>query len=156
MKTYLIDVQGQVTPCCSRSHIAYRFFLPRPGGKLCVDFAYGPKNLEDREKAKTLIEESVGLYVEEEFQEQAKARWESHLPLKNLITVSVDAPDGHRGAAHRHDPEQHLVISRDEASPGLEHGELFKGLWEVTLSVHAIVTDGCAYSLQIWQEEGDA
>ncbi|ANS73903.1 hypothetical protein AWM70_04380 [Paenibacillus yonginensis] len=153
MRTLLLDVQGKAAPCCSKSHIAYRFFLPRPGGRLLLDFAYGPNNLEDPVKAKALIEESLRTYVEEELQDQAKARWESYLPLKNLITVSVDGPGGHRGAAHRHDPEQHLFLSRNEASPGLEHGELRQGMWEVTLSLHAILTDWCAYSLQIWQEE---
>lgn len=153
MKTVFVDVLCKVTPACSKSHISYRFFLTSAGGRLGINFAYRPKQLEDIEKAKALIERSIDLYFEEETIEQAKVRYTSYLPLNNLLTVSVDGPDGHRGAAHRHDPEQFLYLSNNEASPGLVCGEIVKGMWEVTLSLHAVVTDYCEYSLQIWQEE---
>lgn len=153
MKTVVVDVLSKVTPACSKSHITYRFFLTSAGGRLGIKFAYRPKQLEDLEKAKALIDRSIELYYETETQEQAKARFESYLPLNNLITVSVDGPNGHRGAAHRHDPEQFLYLSPNEASPGLVCGDIMKGMWEVTLSLHAVVTGYCEYSLQIWQEE---
>lgn len=156
MSHLIVNVQGQVTPECSKSHIAYRFFLAKSGGRLGIDFAYSPKNLEDAGKAKMLIEQGMELYVEAEFREQAKSKWQSHLPLKNLITVSVDDPAAHRGAAHRPDPEQHLFISKLESSPGLNSGALQTGMWTVTLSLHAIVTDDCRYSLQIWHEEEES
>ncbi|MNC16287.1 hypothetical protein D3C76_151100 [compost metagenome] len=153
MRTVIVDVLGKVTPACSKSHISYRFFLTSTGGRLGIQFSYGPKQLEDLEKAKALIERSIYLYFEDEAIGQAKAHWKSYLPLNNLITVSVDGPDGHRGAAHRHDPEQFLYLSQNEASPGLVCGDIVEGVWEVTLSLHAVVTDSCEYSLQIWQEE---
>ncbi|GIO54784.1 hypothetical protein [Paenibacillus cineris] len=153
MNTLLVNVQGAVTPECSKTHIAYRFFLAKTGGRMKIDFSYNPKNLEDGAKAKMLIEQGLDRYVEDELREQAKSKWQSHLPLKNLITLSVDDPSGHRGAAHRHDPEQHLFISGLESSPGLSKGALQAGMWTVTLSLHAVVTDDCRYSLQIWHEE---
>ncbi|MEC0171112.1 hypothetical protein [Paenibacillus graminis] len=153
MKTAILDARGRVTPASSKSHIIHRFFLTSAGGRLGIDFSYGPKQLEDLEKARTLIERSIDLYFEEEAMAQAKAHFKSYLPLNNLITVSVDSPHGHLGAAHRHDPEQFLHVSRHEASPGLVSGDIVAGMWEVTLSLHAIVTDYCEYSLQIWQEE---
>jgi hypothetical protein len=153
MKQKILDVQGQVTPVCSRSHISYKFHLSEPGGKLWIGFTYRPKNLEDREQAKTMIFESIGKYTEPNQRERVQTKWESFLPLKNLITVSVDDPDRHRGAGHRHDPEQLLFLSEHDASPGLVSGRIPAGMWGVTLSLHAIVTDSCHYSLQIWQEE---
>jgi hypothetical protein len=153
MKSVLVEVQGKVTPGCSKSHIAYRFFVADGGGGLGIHFAYSPKNLEDREQARFLIEQGIDAYFEAGSVEQAKARWESHLPLKNLITVSVDDPNEHRGAAHRPDREQHLFLSSEAASPGLVQGDILPGMWAVTLSLHAIVTNYCDYTLQIWQEE---
>lgn len=153
MRTLLVNVQGGVTRECSKSHIAYKFFLAQSRGRLGIDFAYSPKNLEDTGKAKTLIEQGLKLYVEDEFRELAKSKWQSYLPLKNLITLSVDDPTGHRGAAHRPDPEQHLFISELESSPGLNRVDLQAGQWTVTLSLHAVVSDDCHYSLQIWHEE---
>lgn len=153
MSVLLVNAKGVVTPECSRTHIAYRFFLGRAGGRLEIRFAYTPKNLEDEAKAKELIERALEEYTEDGYREQAKSKWQSHLPLKNLMTVSVDDPHRHRGAAHRPDPQQRLFISDGQASPGLVGGALPAGMWEVTLSLHAIVTDSCEYLLQIWQEE---
>ncbi|MFD0694683.1 hypothetical protein ACFQZT_11315 [Paenibacillus sp. GCM10027628] len=153
MRSMKIDVQGQVTPLCSKSHISYKFPVREPGGKLWISFAYAPKNLADREQSKALIEASIGKYTEPEQRDRLQAKWESFLPLKNLITISVDDPERHRGAGHRHDPEQLLLLSEPEASPGLVSGPMPSGMWEVTLSLHAIVMENCQYTLQIWHEE---
>jgi hypothetical protein len=153
MRRIILDVQGQVTPVCSKIHISYKFHLGQPGGKLVISFAYGPKNLEDPEQAKTMIFESIDKYTELDQRERLQAKWESFLPLKNLVTISVDDPKRHRGAGHRHDPEQLLFLSKEEASPGLVSGEILTGMWEVMLSLHAIVTDNCRYTLHICQEE---
>lgn len=153
MNQLILDVQGIVHPNSSKTHISYRFHLGTQGGKLRIHFAYEPKNLEDQEQSKTMIFESINKYTEPNQRERIQAKWESFLPLKNLITVSVDDPERHRGAGHRHDPEQLLVISELEASPGFVSGKMLAGMWHVTLSLHAIVTESCRYTLQIHQEE---
>ncbi|QHW31154.1 hypothetical protein GZH47_09995 [Paenibacillus rhizovicinus] len=152
-KRLVLEAEGLVKPVCSKTHIAYSFHLDRRGGKLWIDFAYEPKNLEDREQSLPLIAAGVEKYTEPAQRERLMEKWESFLPLKNLITVSVDDPDRHRGAGHRHDPEQLLFIGGREASPGFSGGELIEGLWRVTLSLHAIVTDDCRYRLRIHHEE---
>lgn len=153
MKKIVLDVQGQVTPDCSKSHISYKFPLQEPIGKLCVHLAYEPKNMEDVDKAKAIIMQSIDKYVELENRERIQAKWQSFLPLKNLLTLSIDDPERHRGAGHRHDPEQFLFLSESKASPGFVSGRIPPGMWEVTLSMHAVVTKSCRYMLQIWQEE---
>ncbi|NOU71858.1 hypothetical protein GC098_10575 [Paenibacillus sp. LMG 31458] len=153
MNQLILDVQGIVHPNASKTHISYRFHLGTHGGKLRIHFAYEPKNLDDREQSKTMIFESINKYTEPNQRERIQAKWESFLPLKNLITVSVDDPERHRGAGHRHDPEQLLVISELESSPGFVSGKMLTGMWHVTLSLHAIVTESCRYTLQIHQEE---
>lgn len=153
MRRLVLDAEGRVQPVCSKTHIAYSFHLDKPGGKLWIDFAYEPKNLEDREQSRALIAAGVEKYTEPAQRELVMDRWESFLPLKNLITVSVDDPMRHRGAGHRHDPEQQLFIGDQEASPGFAGGELIEGLWRVTLSLHAIVTNDCRYRLRIHHEE---
>jgi hypothetical protein len=153
MKRSVLEVEGQVTPVCSKTHISYKFNLGQPGGKLWISFAYEPKHLEDRDQARTMIIESIDKYTEADQRERIQAKWETFLPLKNLITVSVDDPEGHRGAGHRHDPEQLLYLSEDAASPGLVRGRILPGMWVVTLSIHAIITNSCRYKLLLHQEE---
>ncbi|AZN41415.1 hypothetical protein [Paenibacillus albus] len=153
MKRLVLEAEGQVSPVCSRTHIAYSFHLDRQGGKFLIDFAYEPKNLDDREQAHSMIVDGIDKYTESAQRDRMLERWESFLPLKNLITVSVDDPKRHRGAGHRHDPEQQLFISGQDASPGFVNGELNEGLWRITLSLHAIVTESCRYRLRIYHEE---
>lgn len=149
----LIDVKGQVTPVSTRSHITYSFDLRKPAGELKIRFSYHPKRLEDLERSKEIILEGLEKYTISASPKLDEAKWEAFVPLTNLITLSVDDPNGHRGAGHRHDPEQLLYLSEYGASPGFVSGRLIEGMWSVTLSLHGIVTDLCSYELQIWKEE---
>jgi hypothetical protein len=144
----LLDVKGQVQPICSKSHISYWFELPEGAERLNIQFAYSPKTLDDEGKAKPLIETAIRQYISPELQTQYLEKWNTYMPLKNLLTISVDDPDQNRGAAHRHAPEQQLNISKLDASPGLVPGNLVPGQWRVTISLHAVVTE-CEYSLQV-------
>jgi hypothetical protein len=149
----LIDARGQVTPLCSRSHITYCFDLRQPVGELKIRFSYYPKRMEDIERSKAMILESIENYSNSEYPDLVRTKWETYMPVTNLITLSVDDPAGHRGAGHRHAPEQLLYVSEHRASPGFVSGPMIKGMWRVTLSLHGIVTDICSYELQIWLEE---
>jgi len=148
----LIFTEGKLTPSCSKSHIRYTFFLPEKSSRLNIDFEYEPKKLFDEERSKILIQEGLRKFCEIP-DENVLNSWRSHMPLSNLLTISVDDPKGFRGSVHRHPPVQHLFISEDEASPGLIQGSLRAGQWSVTISVHAVVTEECFYKLHVW--EGD-
>ncbi len=146
----LLDIENEVTPADARSHLRYDFKLDRPCAGLWVRFEYSPKILEERKLATELIKRSIERYVEPERQKLTLERAEHFLPLRNLITVSIDDSRGYRGACHRHDQEQELYLSEREASPGLTIGTISEGTWTVTLSLHAIVTERCTYRLKVW------
>ncbi|RED59356.1 hypothetical protein [Cohnella lupini] len=149
----LLDIRGQVTPDDSRQHVVYRFQLDRLTAKIWIRFNYSPKVLEDNERAKSLIIAGIDLYSAPEQKQLLKDAWERYQPLTNLITVSVDDPEGNRGACHRHDPEQLLFLAERDSSPGLTKGKLVAGVWSVTLSLHSIVSEQCSYHLQVWASE---
>lgn len=145
----LLDTRGCVTPEDSRTHVRIPFAMNQAGGELTIRFEYEPKVLEDRERALIQLEQSFDVYVQPVMKEQAAAQADKYLPLKNLITLSLDDPYGYRGACHRHDARQQLCLSGQMASPGLVMGSLLPGQWTATLSLHCIVTDTCEYRLQI-------
>ncbi|XID92209.1 hypothetical protein ACF3MZ_27700 [Paenibacillaceae bacterium WGS1546] len=151
----LLDIEHEVTPADTRSHLRYDFKLDRPCAGLWVRFEYSPKILEERKLATELIKRSIERYIEPERQKSALERAEQYYPLRNLITVSIDDSLGHRGACHRQDPVQELYLSEREASPGLTRGKIPEGTWTVTLSLHAIVTEQCAYRLKVWAAEAE-
>lgn len=149
----LLDLQGNCTPGDSRTHIRVPFELVQATEELRIRFEYAPKTLDDREHSIRLLEESFDQYLLPAQRQQAITQVDQYLPLKNLITLSIDDKQGYRGACHRHDEIQNLILSASKASPGLMAGPLPTGSWAVTLSLHCIVTESCSYRLQIWTTE---
>lgn len=148
----LILTEGNLTPFCSRTQITYTFDMVKQSRRLNIDFSYQPKTLEDREKSRELITNCLMEFAPEDGEKMAE-NWEKYRPVCNLLTISADDSMGFRGCAHRHPQKQHLFIGDDSASPGFIPGEITRGLWKVTVSVHAIVTENCHYKLCVW--EGD-
>lgn len=149
----LLNVSGQLAPSDSKRHITYEFRLDKPAAAIKIRFAYGPKLLKDDEQAKDLIMQAIDSYITPEHQSPVREGWRRYLPLKNLLTLSVDDPDGYRGACHRQDAEQNLFLSEQEASEGLMPGKMALGEWSITISAHAVVTERCSYELSVWTEE---
>jgi hypothetical protein len=151
----LFAADGVVTPSCSKSHITYTLHLHAPVDELVVDFAYEPKTLDDEMKAKALIDEGLQNYMLPEHLEASQTNWRAYLPLQNLLTLSFDDENGFRGAGHRHDPVQRLKIASEEASPGLIPGQLPRGQFRVTISLHCVVSEQVRYSLRIVERGQD-
>ncbi|WP_010277312.1 hypothetical protein [Paenibacillus senegalensis] len=151
----LLEKRGCVTPEDSRTHIRIPFEMTQAGGEITIQFEYGPKVLEDMTRALKLLEQSFDCYVLPAQREKAAKQANKYLPLKNLITLSLDDPNVYRGACHRHDAYQQLKLSELRASPGLVIGKLPRGQWTATLSFHCIVTGSCDYRLQIDWTDGE-
>ncbi|MFC5451540.1 hypothetical protein [Paenibacillus aestuarii] len=145
----LLEVQGHVTATASRSQISYSVLVPEGLSVLYIKFRYAPKVLEDKARTKALVEEAAVKYLEGERLAMYVEQWEKVFPLQNLLTLSLDDPQGYRGAAHRHTPEQEHRIRITDASPGFWPGPIRAGMWRITVSVHAVVTEICTYELQV-------
>ncbi|MDF2959587.1 MAG: hypothetical protein K0S39_1322 [Paenibacillus sp.] len=150
MKT-LLKAEGTVTPSCSKSHITYTLHLHRECRELHVEFAYEPKKLDDEMKAQELIMEGLNQYIQDEHRKSYEDSWRDFLPLQNLLTLSFDDENGFRGAGHRHDPVQHLIISEADASPGLVPGVFPRGQVSIMINIHCVVTELCRYRMHVWE-----
>lgn len=147
----LYEIEGTVSPTCARSQVTFSMYLPENYERLHFHFNYSPKDLLDLQMSKKIIEESLCKYgILEECGENSN--WEKYVPLKNHLTLSFDDPEKFRGATHRHDSTLHLILSETEASPGLIPGKNNSGLWKVTISMHAVVTNECSYQLKVLGE----
>ncbi|WP_248930242.1 hypothetical protein [Paenibacillus hamazuiensis] len=150
----LLQAEGTVTPSCSKSHITYTLHLHEECRELHVEFAYEPKTLDDEEQAKPLILQGLEQFILDEHRKGYEENWRDFMPLNNLLTLSFDDENGFRGAGHRHDPAQHLVIGAEQASPGLVPGIFPRGQVKVMINVHCVVTEKCRYSLHVWEGGG--
>jgi hypothetical protein len=148
-----------LTPADHQTHRRYRFRIPPACTELRLWVRYAPKHLEAQESA-VLAEAAVAEQTAEmaaRLGEAVAEQWRADLGeraepgrLANLLTVSLDdAAGAYRGAGHRHAHDQHLVLGRDTASPGLVAGQLPPGEWTLTMSVHTLVSAQCDLSIQI-------
>ena len=142
--------EGILTPLSSKAQISYSFNIDKDCSCLYIDFTYRPKFLKSLEKSKELIINCLNKF-EDENAEQKVQDWKKYRPICNLLTVTIDDSMGFRGCAHRHTPNQRLFICSDSASPGFIPGDIAKGIWKATISVHGVITEKCHYSLCIWE-----
>lgn len=147
----LLKEELQVFPEDEKTNIGFEFDVPENTASLKISFSYDPKILEDRDRAKMLIERNIKKDAGEYACEYAP--WESYLPLKNLITVSLDDTETYRGCAHRQDKDQIHIIREDFASRGFDKGEIRAGRWKVVLNIHGVVTEVINCKLRV--EAGD-
>lgn len=145
--TCLYKVEGQVNPTNSQSHIRYSFYVKDQHETIKVFFKYYPKDLEDKVTSKRLILESLDRYGYSS--KDSVQNWEDFMPLKNHITLSVDDPNGFRGATHRHDYELELTLDNKSSTPGLYTRKNESGMWNITLDIHALVTEECDFILKV-------
>ena len=128
----IFEKAGRVLPEQDKTNIPLEFTVPAGIEKLTIDYEYSPKTLEDGERAEKLLAESIAKYLGDEY----KAEPQDFMPVKNLITLSLNDNGAYRGAAHRQADKQHHEISRAFASAGFEKGEINPGKWQIVLNVH--------------------
>ena len=119
MKT-LFEKQGVVTPEDDKTNIYFEFDVPSGIDKIIIDYSYSPKTVENRADAVSLISAGLEKYLGTDNRENPI----DYLPVKNLITLSLDENGKYRGAAHRQDDVQHHEISADFASNGFFKGKI--------------------------------
>lgn len=95
-----------------------------------------------------LLKESLEKYRIPEYADQYPDP-AAYLPLQNLLTLSVFAPDGYLGSAHRPAPFQRHRIAATGASRGFLPHPVTAGIWKAAINVHCVVTEQCRCSLRV-------
>lgn len=144
----IFEKAGRILPEQDKTNIPLEFKVPNGIEKLIIDYEYAPKLLEDEVKATKLLQKSIEKYLEPEY----KAEPKDFMPVKNLITLSLDENRKYRGAAHRQANRQHHEISESFASVGFEKGEITSGEWTLVLNVHCCACE-ISYHVRITGEE---
>lgn len=132
----ILQTKGRITEANNKTNLIHKFDVPQGIEKLIIKYSYSPKILQDRDKAVRLIKDCY-----EKYDEKLIGRPADCLPVKNLVTLSVDENGEYRGAAHRQADTQEHIISTELASPGFLKGEIHSGEWDIVLNVHSISCD---------------
>ena len=140
-----------LTPDDEKGNYRIPFTVDEKYKKLFITYSYYPKILEDEEKSRELIKENLIRDAGEDADKYTD--YSEFMPLKNLITPTLESPEGIVGAAHRHGNEQYHEIGKEFASVGFEKCEIIEGQWCLVLNIHAVVTDSVRCEIRIEAEE---
>lgn len=143
----IFSTKGRITTANDKTNLIHRFDVPDNINKLIIRYSYSPKTFDNREKAVSIIRDSFDKYDETLVGKPA-----DYLPIKNLITLSVDENGKYRGAAHKQANEQEHIFSAAYASPGFIKGKPEAGEWDIMLNVHCVCCD-VDYTITVEGEE---
>lgn len=129
------------------THTNIPFGIEEQAKRLILKFSYSPKYFYDKDKSLELLRDSLKHYApEKSFMDKDLERF---LPIKNLLTVSLDSPEGVVGTAHNQSNDQVHIISKEKSSFGFFNQEIIKGIWNITVSAHSIVSPYVDVSLEV-------
>ena len=162
MPVTLLTLDERLTPVDHQTHRRYDFQVPSDCEELRVHVSYTPKHASRSEspalsaaalrRQRADLAQRLGDALAESWMADVSAAAEK-TAVANLLTISLDDADGaYRGAAHRHAPDQSLVLGPDAATPGLVRGPLPVGTWTLTLSAHTLVSPHVDLAIQIGAE----
>lgn len=133
-------------PSMINKHFRFAFFVEKEGKTLKIKYTYSPKKLEDDDFARELIKDCYAGYG----LAPSPAEIEAELPLYNLITLSLDSPDGLVGTAHRHVNIAEYSVSADGSSAGFAKTPIIKGEWAVVLSTHSVLSQKVDVEVEVY------
>ena len=140
----LFEIQSTITRRSTQSHIKHTFFVPEQTHTVYIDFSFDPPHMIDLVENERIIQEAHDFYG------VTHSRSKKVEPVRNLLTLSVDDPEGFRGSRHYHSPVQQMAIRPSGSTPGVLNKANRAGLWSVTVSIHALVTEACQFTVRVY------
>jgi hypothetical protein len=139
-----------------RKNILLPFRTERDFDRLVIRLKYGPKAIRDPAIINPQIEKCVRTYFPPDQQLTDEDRKE-YDQLLNFVTLSLDHDGAYVGCAHRHPPQQTIVLSSSGSSWGFEPTAASAGSWRIVLHVQAVVAGTVDYALAVCGlEEGES
>lgn len=135
-------------PAHSASDVPFDFFCPTSVQELHISFTYAPGE-DDSVACIRQVEDAIARYYDRYPRELEPMTVQQYLPVKNLITLSLEKDGVYLGNGHRWDTAQEHVISADHASFGFSPPQAMHGQWCGMLHLHEIISPTCTGTLRV-------
>lgn len=135
-----------------RKNVLVPFQTERDYDRFLIQLHYSPKSIRDPAVITPQIQKCVETYFPAGSQLTAEDMKE-YDQLLNFVTLSLDRGETYVGCAHRHPPEQTIVIARDGSSWGFAPTAPTAGAWRIVLHVQAVVVGTVDYRLAVYGME---
>lgn len=143
-----------IKPEQEKSNIYINFSTQENFTELKIDFSYFPSRLGDETMADSLIKAAIKKYVPEEKQGEYWS-WRPYLYVPNIITLCLMKNNGYIGCAHKDNPKQTHIISRESSSSGFIKTPAEKANWQIILNLHAIASPEVAADITVIGIKGE-
>ncbi len=150
----IAEFNWDITNLDTKKHLSADFMVNKPFTRLVFECSYAPKYLEDQEKGLEMMREAVikADYSLEDFPDSELLK---NMPLANHIGWSVDSPIECVGTKHMHNPNQTLIISNGQTTPGFKNTPIYEGRWAITASLNAVITEKLSIHIVVSGEIDD-
>lgn len=145
----LLEEEYQWTPYDSQTEESFCFFVSEHVEQIRIRFEFSPGKEEDPSLCLPPIEQALNRYYDSYPRELQPMNEEEFVPIKNLITLSLDKEGVYLGNAHRWAPQQEHLISVHKASLGFVPPEKMAGKWHGMLHLHEILSEMCTGHLVV-------
>ena len=150
----IAEINWEITDKDTKKHLSTNFMVEKPYTRLIFECSYTPKYLEDAKRGLEIMREAVvkADYSLEDFPDEELLK---NMPLANHIGWSIDSPIECIGTKHTHNPNQMLIISNGQSTPGFKNTPIYEGKWAITASLNAVITEKLSIHIVILGESDD-
>lgn len=145
----LYQNRWQWTPEDSATDAEFSFVCPPEIHRLHIAFSYAPGEEASETICRAPVEAAIARYYDRYSHAAEPMETAQFVPVKNLITLSLDHEGQYLGNAHRWAPQQEHRISVESASRGFLPPKEMAGRWRGMLHLHEILSPCCIGVIQI-------
>lgn len=131
----------------TQTNIKIPFEIKNKYSELIIHFSYNPDKSKD-DVARRQVEDALRKYDQADFASAKRLAYD-HLPIDNLITLSLSKNDKYLGAHHNKSNDQEITINNETASFGFWPVEVEPDNWELQLNCHCIASKEVAANIRI-------
>ena len=131
----------------TQTNIKIPFEIKNKYSELIIHFSYNPDKSKD-DVTRRQVEDALRKYDQADFTSAKRLAYD-HLPIDNLITLSLSKNGKYLGAHHNKSNDQEITINNETASFGFWPVEVEPADWELQLNCHCIASKEVAANIRI-------
>lgn len=138
--TKIAEFNWDITDADTKKHLSGDFIVDKPFERLIFECSYAPKYMDDEQKGLKMMKEAL-VNANYSLSKHPDEELLKYMPLANHVSWSIDSPIEFVGTKHKHDPQQVLIVSNGQSTPGFKNTPIYEGRWAITASLNAVLTD---------------
>ena len=145
----LLEQNYRWTPQDAQHDVLFSFVCPEGTAEVRLYFTFSPGRETADEICRPQVEKALTRYYDCYPRELQPMQADKFLPVKNLITISLDKDGQYIGNAHRWDTAQEHILTTETAPRGFTPPSRLEGAWGGMLHLHEIISPECCGTLRV-------